>query len=30
MEVEIGKVQPFDVIAFGENGFEEVFASYPK
>jgi len=30
MEVESGKVQPFDVIAFGENGFEEVFASYPK
>jgi len=30
MEVESGEVQPFDVIAFGENGFEEVFASYPK
>jgi len=30
MEVESGKEQSFDVIAFGENGLEEVFASYPK
>ena len=30
MEVSSGEVQPFEVIAFGENGSTQVFASYPK
>jgi hypothetical protein len=30
METESGEEQPYDVIAFGDNGFKEIYASYSK
>lgn len=30
MDSQDGEIQPFDVVAFGDDGYRETYASYPK